>query len=50
MLYIPNIDDYLGILTYEDVKDFTVINFSEHLNLQEKNKILEKLLNYPTSF
>ena len=33
MLYIPNIDDYLGILIYGDVKDFAVINFSEHLNL-----------------
>ena len=30
MLYIPNIDDYLNILTDEEVKDFVVIHFSEY--------------------
>ena len=30
MLYTPKIDDYLKILTDEKVKDFAVINFSEH--------------------
>ena len=29
MLYIPKIDDYLKILTDEEVKGFVVINFSE---------------------
>ena len=29
MLYIPNIDDYLQILTDEEVKDFVAIIFSE---------------------
>ena len=30
MLYIPKIDDYLKILTDEEVKDFVTINFSEY--------------------
>ena len=30
MLYIQKIDDYLKILTYEKVKDFSAINFSEY--------------------
>ena len=29
MLYIPKIDDYLEILTDDEVKDFVAINFSE---------------------
>ena len=28
MLHIPRIDDYLKILTAEEVKDFVAINFS----------------------
>ena len=32
MLYIPKIDNYLKILTDEEVKDFAVINFSEYFN------------------
>ena len=35
MLYISKIDDYLEILTDEEVKDFVVINFSESLRQQE---------------
>ena len=31
MLYIPKIDDYLKILTDEEVKDFVAINFNEYL-------------------
>ena len=31
MLYIPKIDDYLKILTDEEVKYFVAINFSEYL-------------------
>ena len=30
MLYIPKIEDYLKILTDEEVKDFVAINFSEY--------------------
>ena len=30
MLYIPNIDDYLRILTDDEAKDFVAINFSEY--------------------
>ena len=30
MMYIPKIDDYVEILTDEEVKDFVVINFSEY--------------------
>ena len=30
MLYIPKIDDYLKILTDEEVKHFVVIIFSEY--------------------
>ena len=29
MLYISKIDDYFKILTYEEVKDFVAISFSE---------------------
>ena len=30
MLYIPNIDGYLNILTGEEVKDFVALSFSEY--------------------
>ena len=30
MLYIPKIDDYLKILTDDEMKDFVVINFGEY--------------------
>ena len=33
MLYIPKIDDYIKILTTEEVEDFIAINFSEIVNL-----------------
>ena len=36
MLYIPKIDDYLKILTGEEVKDFVAINLSESIN-EEQN-------------
>ena len=50
MLYIPKIDNFLKILTDEKIKDFESIHFSEYLKLQEKNKILENLLNRFISF
>ena len=31
MLYIPKIDDYLEVLSHEEVKDFVAINFSKYL-------------------
>ena len=36
MLYIPKINDYLEILTNEDVKDFVAINFSEYFKSIEE--------------
>ena len=36
MLYIPKVDEYLEILTDEEVKDFAVINFSESIK-EERN-------------
>ena len=46
MLYIPKIDDYLKILTDEEVKDFVAINFSEYFTSIRE----EKLLNCSISF
>ena len=45
MLYIPKINDYLEILTNEEVKDFVAINFSEYFKSIEEEKFLETLLN-----
>ena len=50
MLHIPKIHDYLKILTDEEVKDCVAINFSEYFKSKEKNKIIEKFLNYFISF
>ena len=54
MLHIPKIDDFLKILTDEEVKDFVVINFSEYLkavreeqNLREVAKLLYIFLTTP---
>ena len=47
MLSIRKIDDYLEILTDEEVKDFVAKNFTETIR---ENKILEKLLNRFKSF
>ena len=45
MMYIPNIDDCLKILTDEEVKDFAVINFSEYFKDKRKafNDFKDKL-------
>ena len=45
MLYIPKIDEYLKLLTDEEVKDFVVIILVNSLNLQENSKVLETFLN-----
>ena len=42
MLYIPKIDDYLKILTDDEVKDFVAENFSEHFK-SVKQKLHSKL-------
>ena len=43
MLYIPKIDDYLKILTDEEVKDFVAINFSEYFK-SIREKLYSKLI------
>ena len=42
MLYIPKIDEYLELLTGEEVKDFVAINFSEYFK-STKEKSYSKL-------
>ena len=42
MLYIPKIDDYLKILTSDEIKDFVVINFGEYFKSTRK-KMCSKL-------
>ena len=37
MLYIPKIDDYLKILTDDEVKDFVVINFGEYFKSMKED-------------
>ena len=43
MLYIPKIDDYLKILTDEDVKDFIAIDFSEYFKSIRKEQNYRKV-------
>ena len=43
MLYIPKIDDYLKILTDEEVKDFVAINFSEYFKSIREEQNLRKV-------
>ena len=40
VLHIPKIDDYLEILTDEEVKDFAAINFSDYFKYTRENCIL----------
>ena len=42
MLYIPKIDDYLKILTDEEVKDFIAINFSKYFKSAKEEQSLRK--------
>ena len=37
-MYIPKIDEYLEILTDEEVKDFLAINFGEYFKSIEEKK------------
>ena len=44
MLFIPKIDDYLKILTEEEVKDFVAINFSEYFKSIREERNLRKIV------
>ena len=48
MLYIPKIDDYLKVLTDEEVKDFVTINFSEYLETMKEEQNLRTYLSSNT--
>ena len=50
MLYIPKIDDYLKILTNEEVKDFVAIIFSEYFKSIREEQNLRKVVNCFISF
>ena len=43
MSCIPNIDDYINILTDKEVKDFEAINFSEYLKSTREEWNLRKV-------
>ena len=43
MLYIPKIDDYLKILTGEEVKEFVAINFNEYFKSIREEENLRKV-------
>ena len=43
MLYIPKIDDYLEILTEEEVKDFVATNFSKYFKSIKEEQNLRKV-------
>ena len=42
MLYIPNIDDYLKVVTDEEVKDFAAINFRDYFKSLSEEQNLRK--------
>ena len=43
MLYVPKFDDYLKVLTDEEVKDFVAINFSEYFKSIREEQNLRKV-------
>ena len=43
MLYIPKTDDYIKILTTEEVEDFIAINFSEYCKSIREEQNLRKV-------
>ena len=43
MLHIPNIDDYLKILTDKEVKGFVIISFSEYFKSTREKQNLSKV-------
>ena len=50
MLYIPKTDDYLKILTHEEVKDFVAVNFSECLKSISEEENITKVAKSPYIF
>ena len=42
-MYIPKIDDYLKILTYEEVNNFVAINFSEYFEFMREEENFRKI-------
>ena len=50
ILYNSKIDDYLEILTGEEVKDFLAINFSECLKSIKKQQNLRKVAKSLSNF
>ena len=44
MLYVPKIDNFLQILTDEEIKDFVAINFSEYFKLIREEQNLRKVV------
>ena len=46
MFYMPSIDNYLTVLTDEEVKYFAAINFNKYFKSIMENKIIEMLLDY----
>ena len=40
MLHIPKIDDYVKILTDEELKDFAAIDFSEYFKFIRAKKVI----------
>ena len=45
MLHILKIDDYLKIVTAQEVEDFIAINFSDYFKSIREEQNLEKLIN-----
>ena len=43
MFYIPTIDDYLKIVSDEEVKDFVAINFSDYFRSTKEEENLIKV-------
>ena len=43
MLYVPKIDDYLKVLTDEELKDFVAINFSEYFKSIKEEQNIRKV-------
>ena len=52
MLYIPKIDDYLEILSDEEVEDFLAINFTHYFKSIREEQNIRKvaMLNHFISF
>ena len=42
MLYIPKINDYLKVLTDEELEDFIAVNFNEHFKSIREEQNLRK--------